>query len=76
MSATPDKILHLTGDPLVRFGLPEWIASEYSPKVNYNLVTNNQITPQDIERINTEISRISQIQDLKEKKRQIQILKE
>ena len=76
MSATPDKILHLTGDPLVKFGLPEWIASEYSPEVKYNLVTNNQITPQDIERINSEISRISQIQDLKEKKRQIQILKE
>ena len=76
MSATPDKILHLTGDPLVRFGLPEWIASEYSPKVNYNLVTNNQITPQDIERINSEIARISQIEDLRQRKREIQLLKE
>ncbi len=76
MSATPDRILHLTGDPLVQFGLPEWIAHEDSPDVNYHLVTNNNITSDDIQRVNEEIVRISQITDIKEKKRQIKLLKE
>jgi superfamily II DNA or RNA helicase len=76
MTATPDKILHLTGDPLVQFGLPEWIAHKDSPEVNYHLVTNNKITPEDIHQLHTEIVRISQIQDLQEKKKQIKLLKE
>jgi hypothetical protein len=61
---------------LVQFGLPEWIANEDSPKVNYHLVTNNKILPEDIERVDEEIIRISQIEDLKEKKREIKLLKE
>jgi hypothetical protein len=76
MTATPDKILHLTGDPLVQFGLPEWIAHKDSPEVNYHLVTNNKITPEDIQQLHIEIVRISQIQDLQEKKKQIKLLKE
>lgn len=76
MTATEKRILGLTGEPLVKFGLPQWIASPYSPKVNYHLVTNNKVTAEDIQWINDEIVRISQINDMKQKRQEIKILKE
>jgi superfamily II DNA or RNA helicase len=76
MTATPNKILHLVENPLVEFGLPERIMSEYSPEVKYTLITNSNATKEDIDRLDAEIERISQIEDIKEKKKQIKILKE
>ena len=76
LSATMNPILHLVNDPVIQFGLPEYIASPYSPEVNYNLVTTHEWTQDDIKFINDQIVQISLIEDLKEKKRAVADLKE
>ena len=75
LSATMNPILHLVNDPVINFGLPEYIASEHSPQVNYNLITTNEWSQDDISFINQRIVDISQIDDLKEKKRAVSDLK-
>ncbi len=76
LSATMNPVLHLINDPVVKFSLPEYIASAYCPKIHYNLVTTNEWTTGDIKHINEWITEISQMEDLSKKKKALKECKE
>jgi len=76
MTATPDKILTLTGKPVVKFGLPEYLASPHSPQVSYELIVNDHITTQELDGVYRQLEAISQIEDINEKKRELREVKQ
>jgi len=73
MSAT---LGDLFGDPIVNYGLPEYLAGPYSPEVDYHLVTSSDFDDLDLEQVNTEIQRIQDMTDLRAKIKAIKELKE
>ncbi len=72
MTATIDPIRHLVNDPVVNFGLAEYIASPYSPAIEYNLVTSSDFTTEKLEEVHQEIKRIGKLTDIREKRKQIE----
>ncbi len=76
MSATADSIKDVVNDPTVRFGLPEYIASEYSPEIQYQLITSSQFSEQELTSLNVRIEETADIQDYHEKKQEIEKIKE
>ena len=75
MTATIDSVRHLLNDPVVNFALPDYIASEFSPHINYNLVTSTDFTSEDMEYLKKRIDEIAQIKDYDEKKKAITEIK-
>lgn len=76
MSATMEPILDIINDPKTKFSLPEWLMSEYSPEVNYNLVTVADYDQEELQNIYKDIQNIKSIQDIPQKKSRIKELKE
>lgn len=75
-TATPDEQLEaLVGKAVVKFGLPEYLASEYSPQVNYNLVTKQDISQVEIDYIYKEINSIQSLDNIIEKRKRVNELK-
>jgi superfamily II DNA or RNA helicase len=72
LSATMSPILHLINDPIITFGLAEYIASPYCPQVHYHLVTTNSRNQSEIDAIEQEIVRITEIEQLESKKAAIE----
>ena len=75
MSATIDPILDIVNDPIFDYGLAEYIASPFSPKVEYNLVTSADFTPARLKDVYEQIQKIGEISDYKEKKQKIEAMK-
>lgn len=75
MTATLDPIRHLVNDPVVDYGLAEYIASPYSPKIEYTLVTAADFPPEKLSDIYQQIQEIGAMTDFREKKKYIEELK-
>ncbi len=75
MSATMDRVRHLFNEPVVDFWLADYIASEYSPEIKYNLVTSTDFSNKDLEEIKEWIDEVSNITDFKKKKEKIEEIK-
>ncbi|MCP4522809.1 MAG: hypothetical protein GY828_01170, partial [Candidatus Gracilibacteria bacterium] len=69
VTATPSNLTkELFGDSIFRFGLSEYLTSDYSPGVEYNLVTATDACPKDILSLKLMIEDAQKIADIKEKK--------
>ncbi|MDP2103538.1 MAG: DEAD/DEAH box helicase family protein, partial [Candidatus Gracilibacteria bacterium] len=76
MTATPNnQTIDLVGESIFHFSLPEYLASPYSPPIDYNLVTNENVTEDEISDLETQRDMIRNIEDIKEKKELLRILK-
>ena len=58
------------------FGLAEYLASEYSPSVDYRLITSSNATPDQIKEIWILVEEAKNIDDLKDKKNHVKLIEE
>ncbi|MCP4523236.1 MAG: DEAD/DEAH box helicase family protein [Candidatus Gracilibacteria bacterium] len=69
VTATPSNLTkELFGESIFKFGLSEYLASDYSPDVEYNLITATDANPKDIVALKLMIEDAQKIADIKEKK--------
>lgn len=72
VTATPTNLTEdLFGSPRFRYGLAEYLASEYSPEVDYTIVTSDAASPEILSSIHTKIEAAKYIESITEKKREI-----
>ena len=77
ITATPSNITtELFGDPIFQFGLAEYLASPYSPRVEYKLITSTTASPDEITSLSRRIESTKSITDIPEKKRTIREIAE
>jgi superfamily II DNA or RNA helicase len=69
-TATPDDFTReLFWEPLYRYTLPEYLASEHSPSLEYHFISHKGIQDTEIEALLGEIEELSRIEDKKRRKR-------
>jgi hypothetical protein len=61
---------------MFEFGLAEYLASEYSPSVAYNLITASDASPSEIQALKLLIEDTKKITDVKEKKTLVKEIEE
>ncbi len=77
ITATPSNITtELFGEPIFQFGLAEYLASPYSPRVEYKLITSTTASPDEITSLSRRIESAKSITDIPEKKRTIREIAE
>jgi superfamily II DNA or RNA helicase len=77
ITATPSNITtELFGEPIFQFGLAEYLASPYSPRVEYRLITSTTANPDEIVSLSRRIESAKSITDIPEKKRTIREIEE
>jgi hypothetical protein len=77
ITATPSNITtELFGDPIFQFGLAAYLASPYSPRVEYKLITSTTASPEEITSLSRRIDSAKSITDIPEKKRTIREIEE
>ncbi len=72
MTGTLDPISDIVNDPVVNYPLAEYIASPYSPDIEYNLVTSADFTSEMLKGVYNQIQKIGELKDFREKKKQIE----
>ena len=69
VTATPSNLTkELFWEAMFEFGLAEYLASEYSPSVAYNLITASDASRLEIQALKLLIEDAKKITDVKEKK--------
>lgn len=77
LTATPDNITKENfGEPFFRFGLAEYLASEYAPGVNYNIVASSAANKNEVENLKERIDEAKNIEDYDKKKEFLKIIEE
>ena len=76
LSATPGEDLYeIVGEEVVDFSLPHYLESDYSPYVDYNLVTND-LDPEKLEAIHKIIEDVRKIKSYKKKREGVREIEE
>lgn len=69
ITATPSNITkELFGEPIFEFWLAEYLASEFSPSVNYKMITSTTAEPSEIDKISKLVEEAKNNENIKEKK--------
>ncbi|MDD5769944.1 MAG: DEAD/DEAH box helicase family protein [Candidatus Gracilibacteria bacterium] len=77
ITATPtNKTEELFGEPIFSYPLAEYLASEYSPSIEYKLITSSKANRDDIESISRMVEDAKQVKDYKDKKELLRAIEE
>ncbi len=72
LTATPTNLTEeLFWEPIFKYWLSEYLASDYSPNVDYRLLTRTDIKQEEIIELKNKIEKVKEIKDVKDKKEQI-----
>lgn len=77
VTATPTNVTKdLFWESAFTFWLSEYLASPYSPDIDYKLITSSQATSEQIEEIRVLVEKAKRIEDLREKRRYVSQIEE
>jgi len=77
ITATPTNITkELFWEPIFEYWLPEYLASSYSPSVDYKLITSSQASAEEILDIQEQVEEAKKIENIREKRKQVKLIEE